>query len=112
MASLRRSIGSAGSISASEGVVSARRAIMSIWRQWGLEPIINASGSVTRLGGAPMPADVLEAYVEAARECVPLDQVQGMASRVLSAMTGAEAGIVTSGAAAALTLGTAAILTG
>ena len=28
---------------------------MSIYREWGLEPIINVSGAVTRLGGAPMP---------------------------------------------------------
>lgn len=85
---------------------------MSIWRQWGLEPIINVSGAVTRLGGAPMPAAVLDAYVEAARDSVPLDQVQGMASRHIAEITGAEAGLVTSGAAAALTLGTAAILAG
>ncbi len=85
---------------------------MSIWRQWGLEPVINASGAVTRLGGAPMPAEVVEAYALAARDSVPLDQVQGLASRVLAEATGAEAGLVTSGAAAALTLGTAAILAG
>jgi L-seryl-tRNA(Ser) seleniumtransferase len=85
---------------------------MSIWRQWGLEPVINASGAVTRLGGAPMPAEVLQAYTLAAHDCVPLDQVQALASRVLAEVTGAEAGLVTSGASAALTLGTAAILTG
>lgn len=85
---------------------------MSIWREWGLEPIINASGAVTRLGGAPMADEVLDAYVRAARECVPLDQAQGLASRVLSEVTGAEAGLVTAGAAAALTLGAAAILAG
>jgi L-seryl-tRNA(Ser) seleniumtransferase len=85
---------------------------MSIWRQWGLEPVINASGAVTRLGGAPMPVEVLDAYTQAARESVPLDQVQALASRVLAEATGAEASLVTSGAAAALTLGTAAILTG
>ncbi len=86
--------------------------MMSVWKQWGLEPIINASGAVTRLGGAPMPPEVLEAYVLASRESVPLDQVQGLASRVLAQHTGAEAGLVTSGAAAALTLGSAAILAG
>lgn len=85
---------------------------MSVWRQWGLEPIINGSGAVTRLGGAPMPAEVLEAYVQAAAESVPLDQVQGLASRVLAEVTGAEAGLVTTGAAASLTLGTAAFLAG
>src|SRR5437660_1977581 len=85
---------------------------MSIFQQWGVEPIINVSGSVTRLGGAPMPQAVLEAFCAAARESVPLDELQGAASRVIAEATGAEAGLVTSGAAAALTLGAAAILTG
>jgi L-seryl-tRNA(Ser) seleniumtransferase len=85
---------------------------MSIYHDWGLEPIINASGAVTRLGGAPMPDQVLDAFRAAALECVPLDQLQGVASRVIAEATGAKAGLVTSGAAAALTLGTAAILTG
>src|SRR4051812_17075795 len=85
---------------------------MSIYRDLGLEPIVNASGSVTRLGGAPMPAAVLDAFRAAAAECVPLDQLQGAASRVIAEATGAEAGLVTSGAAAALTLGAAAVLTG
>src|SRR5438876_6021857 len=85
---------------------------MGIFARWGVEPIINASGAVTRLGGAPMPAAVLEAFCAAAHESVPLDQLQGAASRVIAAATGAEAGLVTAGAAAGLTLGAAAILTG
>lgn len=84
---------------------------MSIYADWGLAPIINASGAVTRLGGAPMPGAVLDAFRDAACECVPLDTLQGLASREISRLTGAEAGCVTSGAAAALLLGTAAILT-
>jgi L-seryl-tRNA(Ser) seleniumtransferase len=85
---------------------------MSIYRGWGLEPIINVSGSVTRLGGAPMPKAVLDAFCAAAADAVPLDELQGAASRVIAEATGAEAGIVTSGAAAGLMLGTAAILAG
>lgn len=85
---------------------------MSIYQQWGLEPIINVSGSVTRLGGAPMPKAVLEAFCAAAADSVPLDEMQAAASRVIAEATGAEAGIVTNGAAAGLMLGTAAILTG
>jgi L-seryl-tRNA(Ser) seleniumtransferase len=85
---------------------------VSIFERWGLTPIINASGSPTRLGGAPMPAAVLDAFRAAAGECVPLDELQAAASRHLARLTGAEAGLVTAGAAAALTLGTAAILTG
>jgi len=84
---------------------------MSLYSEWGLSPIINASGSVTRLGGAPMPPEVLAAFHSAAQECVPLDVLQGLASREIARHTGAEAGCVTSGAAAALLLGTAAILT-
>ncbi len=83
---------------------------MSIFREWGVEPIINVSGSVTRLGGAPMPSAVLDAFRTAAAESVPLDQLQAAASRVIAEATGAEAGIVTNGAAAGLMLGAAAIL--
>ena len=85
---------------------------MSIYEQWGLEPIINASGAVTRLGGAPMPAEVVEAFVAAASACVPLDRLQAAASRLIAEVTGADAGLVTSGASAALMLGTASILAG
>jgi D-glucosaminate-6-phosphate ammonia-lyase len=85
---------------------------MSIFQQWGVEPIINVSGSVTRLGGAPMPKEVLDAFCAAAHDSVPLDELQGTVSRVIAEATGAEAGIVTSGAAAGLMLGAAAILTG
>lgn len=86
--------------------------MMSVYRELGLEPIINASGTVTRLGGAPMPPAVLQAFHEAARETVPLEQLQSAASRKIAELTATEAGLVTSGSAAALTLGTAAILTG
>lgn len=83
---------------------------MSIYEQYGLSPIIYASGAVTRLGGAPMPDAVLEAFCAASRDCVPLDQLQAAASRRIAAATGAEAGLVTAGASAALMLGAAAIL--
>lgn len=84
---------------------------MSVFVSLGLEPIINAAGPVTRLGGAPMAAKVLEAFADAAREWVPLDQLQAAASRAIAQVTGAPAGIVTAGAAAGLTLGAAAIMT-
>ena len=83
---------------------------MSIYEGLGLQPIINASGSVTRLGGAPMPAAVLDAFREAAAATVPLEQLQAAASRRIAAVTGTEAGLVTAGSAAALTLGAAAII--
>jgi L-seryl-tRNA(Ser) seleniumtransferase len=57
-----------------------------------------------------MPEPVLAAFQEAAAETVPLDLLQGAASRIIAELTGAEAGLVTTGAAAGLTLGAAAIL--
>ncbi|MDH5696506.1 MAG: aminotransferase class V-fold PLP-dependent enzyme [Dehalococcoidia bacterium] len=49
---------------------------------------------------------------ESARESVCLDELQAAASKVISHITHAEAGIVTTGASAALTLGTAACIAG
>ena len=83
---------------------------MSIYEEWGLQPVINLTGSVTRLGGAPMPREVLKAFVSAAGDCVPLEALHGAANRYLKEVSGAEAGIVTAGAAASLLLGAAAIL--
>ena len=85
---------------------------MGIYETLGLPAVINASGAVTRLGGAPMPRSVLQAFYEAARETVPLEQLQAVASLKIAAATHTEAGLVTAGSAAALTLVTAAILTG
>ena len=65
-----------------------------------------------KLGGAPLPREVLEAMREAAVGCVRMDELQDAASRVISEATGAEAGIVTSGASAGLTLAAAAAIAG
>lgn len=85
---------------------------MSIFEQWGVTPIINATGSVTRLGGAVMPPEVIAAFSAAASDACSLEELQVAASRILAHHTGAAAGIVTAGCAAGLTLGTAAILAG
>jgi len=65
---------------------------MSIYQQWGVEPIINVSGSVTRLGGAPMPKAVLDAFCAAAHDAVPLDELQAAASNVIAEATGCGGG--------------------
>ena len=84
---------------------------MSIYENFGLVPIINATGTATRLGGPPMPLAVLEALRQAASQTVPLEQLQAAASKLIARVTNTQAGLVTAGSAAALTLGAAAILT-
>ena len=71
----------------------------SILEQLGVRPIINAAGPVTRLSGARMDADVIDAMREAARVCVDIAQMQAAAGQLIADITGAECGYVTSGAA-------------
>lgn len=85
---------------------------MGIYERFGVKPIINAAGAMTRYGGALIDQEVLEAMNEAAGYSVRIDELQAAASKVIAEITHAEAGIVTAGAAAALTLGTAACITG
>jgi L-seryl-tRNA(Ser) seleniumtransferase len=87
-------------------------ASMGVYEDLGLTPIINASGSVTRLGGAPMSREVLDAMTDAASGSVPIEVLQAKASTEIASFTGTEAGLVSAGAASALTLGAAAIMTG
>lgn len=85
---------------------------MSIYDRFGVRTIINAKGPSTRLSGGFLDPDVSAAMAEAGTYCVEMAELQAGASKVIAEVTGAEAGIVTSGAAAGLLLGTAACLTG
>lgn len=85
---------------------------MSIYARFGVPTVINAAGTVTRLSGGRMHPDVLAAMQAASTECVDMLALQAGACRVIARATGAEAGIVTSGASAALMLGAAACLAG
>lgn len=85
---------------------------MGVCERLGVRPIMNVAGTITRFGGALMEQEALDAMNEAAKESVRLDELQAAASKIIAEITHAEAGIVTAGAAAALTLGTAACLTG
>ncbi|MCB0061471.1 MAG: aminotransferase class V-fold PLP-dependent enzyme [Caldilineaceae bacterium] len=85
---------------------------MGIYEELGIRPLINASATLTRLGGSVMPQEVVEAMVEASRHFVPLDELQRKVGERLAAMTHNEAAYVSSGAAAGLVLATAACVAG
>ncbi len=85
---------------------------MGVYEKVGARRIINVAGASTRVGGALMSPEVVNAMSDAATESASLIELQSAASRLIAEVTGAEAGYVTSGAAAGLTLGTAAILAG
>jgi L-seryl-tRNA(Ser) seleniumtransferase len=85
---------------------------MSIYDRFGVRTIINAKGPSTRLSGGFLHPDVTAAMTEAGSYCVDMAELHAGADKVIAEVTGAEAGIVTSGAAAGLLLGTAACITG
>jgi D-glucosaminate-6-phosphate ammonia-lyase len=81
-----------------------------IYAALGVKRRINAAGTLTRLGGALMDDEVVAAMAAAARASVDIGELQAAASRTISKFTGAQAGIVTTGAAAGLTLAAAACM--
>jgi D-glucosaminate-6-phosphate ammonia-lyase len=85
---------------------------MSVYEELGVRTVINAAATLTRLGGSRMAPEVLAAMNEAAASFVHIDELQQQAGRVIAEITGAEAGYVVTGAAAGLTLGTAACVAG
>jgi uncharacterized pyridoxal phosphate-dependent enzyme len=85
---------------------------MRLYEQLGLRPIINACATLTRLGGSRMPPEVLQAMEEASRCFLDLPLLQQRVGERIAALTRNEAAYVSSGAAAGLTLATAACITG
>lgn len=85
---------------------------MGIYEELGVKPIINLWGTATMLGGSIMAPEVVDAMVQASKECVKIDELQAAASRIIAELTGAEAGYVTCGAASGLALGAAACIAG
>jgi seryl-tRNA(Sec) selenium transferase len=83
---------------------------MTIYDDLGVRTLINARGCATLAGGTLMEPEVVAAMAAAAESFVRIGDLQEVASRRIAALTGAEAGYVTSGAAAGLTLGAAAML--
>lgn len=78
----------------------------------GLRPVVNASATLTGLGGSIMPTAVLEAMERASRSFVSLVELQQRIGDRLAELTGNEAGYVSCGAAAGITHAVAACMVG
>ena len=83
-----------------------------VYDDLGVCTVINAAGTLTRLGGSRMPPEVHAAMAAASQSFVRIEDLQVAGGRVIAAATGAEDGYVTAGAAAGLLLGTAACVAG
>ena len=78
----------------------------------GVRTIINATGTTTLYGGTKTRPEVIDEMARSARVMVNLDDLNRAAGKVIAEVTGAEAGLVTNGAAAGLVLQAAACLAG
>jgi L-seryl-tRNA(Ser) seleniumtransferase len=84
----------------------------SVYEALRVRHVINATGTVTVLGGSVMPPEVVAAWAEASRHFVDLVDLQNKVGARIAELIGVEAALVTTGAAGALLLGTAAAVTG
>lgn len=78
----------------------------------GVQPIINAAGTYTTFTASLMLPEVMAAIQYASKQYCRLPELHDAVGKKLAALIGCEAAMVTAGAASALTLGTAACLTG
>jgi uncharacterized pyridoxal phosphate-dependent enzyme len=82
------------------------------FRELGVRPFINAAGTYTAMTASLMPPEVMAAVNYASKHYVMLDELHDKVGERIATLLHCEAAMVTSGAASALTLGTAAVLTG
>ena len=81
------------------------------YQKLGVNPFINAAGTYTVLSASTMPDEVQAAITLASRQPVNLNELLDASGVYLAQRLRCQAALVTSGAAAALVLGTAACIT-
>jgi uncharacterized pyridoxal phosphate-dependent enzyme len=83
-----------------------------IYGELGVRRVINASATLTRLGGSLMPEVAIQAMIEAADAFVDIEELQRRVGERIAGLTHNEACYVSCGAAAGITIATAACITG
>jgi uncharacterized pyridoxal phosphate-dependent enzyme len=82
------------------------------YKDLGVRPIINACGNYTRFTASLMPPEVMQAMEYASKRYVRFNELQDAAGARIASLVGAEAAMVSSGAASSISLGTAACIAG
>jgi len=97
---------------AQAATVVGRDPRQNIYTRLGVKTVINCRGTWTYLSGSLEFPEVRQAQLEAAQHFVNVLELQRGVGRRLSELTGAESGIVTSGAAGAMAAATAGCMAG
>lgn len=82
------------------------------FKELGVRTFINAAGTYTALTASFMHPEVLAAYNYASKQFVGLNELQDKVGERIAELLKCEAAMVTAGAASAITLGMAGVLTG
>ena len=82
------------------------------FKELGIRPFINAAGTYTTLTASLMQPEVVQVIDYASKQFVHLIDLHNAVGKRISSLIGCESAMVTAGAASALTLGTAACMTG
>lgn len=85
---------------------------MKLIEELGVRRVVNASATLTRLGGSLMPAEVLDAMRDAADAWIDLEEFQSRVGEEIARITRNEAAMVVTGAAAGICLAVAAAMLG
>ena len=83
-----------------------------VYKRLGVKTVINCRGTWTYLSGSLEFPEVRQAQIEAAQHFVNVIDLQRAVGRRLAELTGAESGIITSGAAGAMAAATAGCMAG
>ena len=91
---------------------SATAAKRDYFKELGVRPFINAAGTYTTLTASLMHPDAMDAINYSSKRYVHLIELHDAVAKRIASLIGCDAAMVTAGAASALTLGTAACMTG
>ena len=87
-------------------------AVRDYFTELGVRTFINAAGTYTSMTGSLMPAEVIQAIDYARHQYVNLDDLQDKVGARIAELLKCESATVTAGAASAISLGTAGVLSG
>jgi uncharacterized pyridoxal phosphate-dependent enzyme len=102
----------ARSVSEKLAAATGKAATSDVYRRLGVRPFINARGTWTYLSGSLELPEVRKAMDAASQHFVDIFELQRGAGRKLAELSGAESGMVTSGAAGAMAAATAGCMAG
>jgi uncharacterized pyridoxal phosphate-dependent enzyme len=101
-----------GLFGAAPAALDAAAPAKDYFRELGVRPFINAAGTYTAMTASLMAPEVMDAINYASKAFVMLDELHDKVGERIASLVHSEAAMVTSGAASALTLATAGVLTG